>query len=162
MQVIRKGKALEDAMTQPMYVAPSMKIGKLLTILKEKKCHLAIVVDEYGGVEGIVTLEDIIEELVGEIWDEHDEIVEEIVQVSETEYMVKGNASVMKLFELLGFDEELDVVSVSGWISQELGKIPEQGDQLIYRNVQVDVTAAEERRVTDAKITVLPVEDDEE
>jgi len=63
---------------------------------------------------------------------------------------------------LLGFDEELDVVSVSGWISQELGKIPEQGDQLIYRNVQVDVTAAEERRVTDAKITVLPVEDDEE
>jgi len=162
MQVIRKGKTLEEAMTQPMYVAPSMKIGKLMTILKEKKCHLAIVVDEYGGVEGIVTLEDIIEELVGEIWDEHDEIVEEIVQVSETEYTVKGNASVMKLFELLGFDEELDVVSVSGWISQELGKIPEQGDQLIYRNVQVDVTAAEERRVTDVKITVLPGEEEEE
>lgn len=162
MHMIRKGKPLEEVMTQPMFVAPSMKIGKLLTILKEKKCHLAIVVDEYGGVEGIVTLEDIIEELVGEIWDEHDEIVEEIVQVSETEYTVKGNASVTKLFELLGFDEELDVVSVSGWISQELGKIPEQGDQLIYRNVQVDVIHAEERRVSDAKITVLPKEDDEE
>jgi len=158
MQMMMKGAGLKDTVTTPVFVAPSMKIGKLMGILKEKKCHLAIVVDEYGGVEGIVTLEDIIEELVGEIWDEHDEIVEEIVQRSETEYEVKGNASVMKLFELLGFDEELDVVSVSGWISQELGKIPEKGDRLVYRNVQVDVTGAEERRVTDARVTVLPEE----
>ena len=162
MQMMMKGAKLADTVTTPMFVAPSMKIGKLMRILQEKKCHLAMVVDEYGGVEGIVTLEDIIEELVGEIWDEHDEVVEEIVQLSDTEYVVKGNASVTKLFEMLGFDEELDVVSVSGWISQELGKIPQTGDQLIYRNVKVEVTGAEERRVSEARITVLPQEEEGE
>ena len=161
MQMMMKGAKLEDTVTVPVFVAPSVKIGKLMSILKEKKCHLAIVVDEYGGVEGIVTLEDIIEELVGEIWDEYDEIVEEIVQTAPDAYQVKGNASVTKLFELLGFDEELDVVSVSGWISQELGKIPQQGDRLDYRNVQVEVTGAEDRRVTEARITVLPKEEEE-
>ena len=161
MQMMMKGAKLEDTVTVPVFVAPSVKIGKLMGILKEKKCHLAIVVDEYGGVEGIVTLEDIIEELVGEIWDEYDEIVEEIVQTAPDVYQVKGNASVTKLFELLGFDEELDVVSVSGWISQELGKIPEKGDRLDYRNVQVEVTGAEDRRVTEARITVLPQEEEE-
>ena len=158
MKMMAKGASLSDTITLPMFVSPTMKIGRLMRMLQEKKCHLAVAVDEYGGVEGIVTLEDIIEELVGEIWDEHDEIVEEIVQVSENEYQVRGNASVTKLFELLGFDQELDVVSVSGWISQELGKIPEQGDQLTFRGVQVDVIAAEDRRVSEARITVLPQE----
>lgn len=162
MQMMMKGAKLKETVTTPVFVAPSMKIGKLMRILKEKKYHLAIVVDEYGGVEGIVTLEDIIEELVGEIWDEHDEIVEEIIRRSETEYEVRGNASVMKLFELLGFDEELDVVSVSGWLAQELGKIPKQGDRLVYRNVQVEVTGAQERRVTDALVTIFPEKEGEE
>lgn len=162
MQMMMKGATLADTVTPPMFVSPTMKIGKLMRLLQEKKCHLAVAVDEYGGVEGIVTLEDIIEELVGEIWDEHDEIVEEIVQVSDDEYHVRGNASLSKLFELLGFDEELDVVSVSGWVSQELGKIPEKGDQLKYRNVQVDVIEAEDRRVSEAIIKVFPEEDEDQ
>jgi CBS domain containing-hemolysin-like protein len=114
------------------------------------------VVDEYGGTAGIVTLEDIIEELVGEIWDEHDEVTQDIVQNSESEYLILGSANIEEVLDMLDIDmdEELDVLTVSGWVMDQLQKIPEEGDSFTYENLTVKVLKMDERRVDEVLITV--------
>ena len=108
------------------YVTKTMKIKELLKELQEKQLHLAVVTDEYGSTAGIVTLEDILEEIVGEIWDEHDEKVEEFKEISEDEYIVSGMANLEKLFDMLDISEEPDVLTVNGWAMKELGRIPQE------------------------------------
>ena len=90
--------------------------------------HIAVIVDEFGCTVGILTLEDILEELVGEIWDEHDEVVREVEPLSENVYRVSGKTNVERLFESLGYEQEFDVQTVSGWIMELLERIPEAGD----------------------------------
>ena len=114
--------------------------------------HIAVVIDEFGGTVGIVTLEDILEELVGEIWDEHDEIIRSVEKLSDDEFLVLGNANVDKLLELLGYDEETEAVTVNGWIMNELQKLPEKGDSFRFHEWQITVMEMEERRVKSARI----------
>ena len=138
------------------YITKNKNIDELLKELQKEKSHFAVVVDEYGGTAGIVTLEDIIEELVGEIWDEHDEVTQDIVQNSESEYLILGSANIEEVLDMLDIDmdEELDVLTVSGWVMDQLQKIPEEGDSFTYENLTVKVLKMDERRVDEVLITV--------
>jgi CBS domain containing-hemolysin-like protein len=137
-----------------MYVTKTQKINDVLKDLQEKQMHMAIVTDEYGSTAGIVTLEDILEEIVGEIWDEHDEIVEEIKKVGEFEYIVSGMANLEKLFEELDIelDEEMDAITVNGWAMSILDRIPEEGDSFEELGLTVRVLKMDGRRIEDLHI----------
>lgn len=120
---------------------------------------MAVITDEYGGTVGIVTLEDILEELVGEIWDEHDEIVEEFIKIKENEYKISCSANIDKMFELFHIHREYNSNTVSGFVIEELGKIPNEGDQFIYENLKITVTKIDFRRVLEINVQVLPEEE---
>lgn len=161
--VYHTDKDISTIIRPAIYVTENKLIGELLQDLQKNKSHLAVVMDEFGGTVGIVTMEDILEELVGEIWDEHDEVVEEIRRTGENEYEVLGHTNAEKLFELLDIDKELDVVTVSGWVMDELARIPEVGDAFHYENVDVTVLAMDGKRVEKIKVVVTPdSEEDEE
>ena len=144
-----------------IYVAKTQKVNDLMKELQNKQLHLAVVMDEYGSTAGIVTLEDILEEIVGEIWDEHDEIVEEIKQVGEREYIVSGMASISKLFDELDIDEEVDSQTVNGWAMAELGKLPDVGDTFTALGLDVEILNMDGKRVENLRVTVREAEDEE-
>ncbi|MBQ7160325.1 MAG: HlyC/CorC family transporter [Clostridia bacterium] len=155
------------SITSPIdFVVPTMKISELLIKLQKSKSHMAAVVDEYGGIAGIVTMEDVIEELVGEIWDEHDEVVEEFEKLDDGGYRVKCSAALDDLFELLEIDEELDIPTVSGWVIEELKHIPEVGDTFDYKNLHVTVTECDDRHALEIVVNVVDpdgyLDDDED
>ncbi|MDR0767466.1 MAG: hemolysin family protein [Methanosarcinales archaeon] len=130
-------------------------ISPLLTEMRQTKSQMAIVVDEYGSTKGIVTLEDILEELVGEIWDEHDEIVSEITEVKKDVFEVSGNMNVEDLFEYLEADDntfECDYNTAGGWALDVFKRIPKAGDAFSYKNLKVTVLDADEQRVTKLKV----------
>ena len=160
--VYHTDKDISTIIRPAIYVTENKLIGELLQDLQKNKSHLAVVMDEFGGTVGIVTMEDILEELVGEIWDEHDEVVEEIRQTGENEYEVLGHTNAEKLFELLDIDKELDVVTVSGWVMDELARIPEVGDSFHYENVDVTVLAMDGKRVEKIKVVVIPDSEEDE
>ncbi len=160
--VYDKGGKIENIIRPALYITESKKIGELLQELQHKKSHIAIVLDEYGGTTGIVTLEDILEELVGEIWDEHDEVINEIEKISDTEYIVHGSANLEDLFEALDMGreideevEEMEVVTVSGWVMEEvLERIPSKGDVGTWQNLEVTVLEMDENRVEKIKLVI--------
>jgi CBS domain containing-hemolysin-like protein len=125
-----------------------VKIAALLKKMQKAKTHIAVIVDEYGGTEGIVTMEDIIEELVGEIYDEYDEAaIPEILPQQGGGYRILCSANVEKVFDYFNIEQELnDVNTVNGWVVIELGKIPEAGDKFIYEGLSVTVTKADARK----------------
>ena len=155
--------SFEHIIRPAMFITESKKIGELLQELQQKKSHIAIVLDEYGGTTGIVTLEDILEELVGEIWDEHDEVINEIEKISDTEYIVHGSTNLEDLFEILDMGmkineevEEMEVVTVSGWVMEEvLERIPSKGDVGTWQNLKVTVLEMDENRVEKIKLVIL-------
>ena len=149
-------RSVESIIRPVHFITKNKNIDELLKELQKEKSHFAVVVDEYGGTAGIVTLEDIIEELVGEIWDEHDEVTQDIVQNSESEYLILGSANIEEVLDMLDvdMDEELDVLTVSGWVMDQLQKIPEEGDSFTYENLTVKVLKMDERRVDEVLITV--------
>lgn len=146
------GKGIKDVIRPALFITRHKKISQLLQELQASNHHIAVVIDEFGGTVGIVTLEDILEELVGEIWDEHDEIIRSVEKLSDDEFLVLGNANVDKLLELLGYDEETEAVTVNGWIMNELQKLPEKGDSFCFHEWQVTVMEMEERRVKSARL----------
>ncbi len=153
-QVYRGVCSIEAIVRPALYVAKSKKINVLLKELQKNKMHIAVVIDEFGGTMGIVTLEDILEELVGEIWDEHDVVVQEIEKISDQEYLVLGNTSVEKLFEELGGEEEFESFTVSGWVMELAERIPEEGDVLYYENMTITVMKMKDRRVEQVRIVL--------
>ncbi len=151
----RNLKSLRTILKPVPAVSPDTKISKLLRILQKNKTHLAVVIDEFGGTEGIVTLEDILEELVGEIWDEHDEIQNDIEKLSDNEYLVQGSMSVDDFFEYFGvYQEKTEISTVNGWIMQNLDKIPEIDDTFTNGKLTAVVLSVDGRRAEDIKITV--------
>lgn len=135
-------------------IQPHMKLSQLLKVLQNNKSHMALIADEYGGTMGIITLEDILEELVGEIWDEHDKVVNDIEKIAEDEYIVRGNANIEKVLEEFDLEEEFEVNSVNGWVMQQFGKIPKVGESFEYKNLKIVVQKATKRCVLEIRITV--------
>ncbi|WP_453990667.1 hemolysin family protein [Bacillus nitroreducens] len=138
---------------KPFFVVESMKISTLLPELQKTKTHMAIVVDEFGGTSGLVTLEDIIEEIVGEIWDEHDEKIKYITQIDDNTYEVNADMALDDFAEIIGVKEpESSHYSVGGWIFESFEKIPASGDTFDYQHITLTVTEVENRRIR--KVTV--------
>jgi putative hemolysin len=158
-KVLLDRQPLENIIKKPVFVTEYMKISHLLELLKVNKSHMAIVKDEYGGTLGIVTMEDILEEIVGDIFDEHDEIIEQIKKIDETHYLVKGDTDLDDLFEVLEMeeDEDADYATVNGWVQDQLGRIPSPGDVFRFRYLKVTVTEADHKRVLEVNVEVLAV-----
>ncbi len=149
-------KGIEGILKDTFFTTEYAKISDLLRQLQKKKKHLAIVLDEYGGTLGLVTMEDIIEELVGEIYDEHDEEVNLFRKVDENIFVVDGNANVHDAFEFFNLveDEEIESSTVSGWIIEMAGEIPTAGKQLEYKHLDIEVTKSTVRKVLQVRVTV--------
>lgn len=152
--VFTKNKTVESIVRPAIFTTKNTKIDVLLKELQQKKSHIAVILDEYGGTVGIVTLEDILEQLVGDIWDEHDEVTREIEKISDTEYIVAGSADVEELFEMLNVNKELEVLTVSGWVMEVLSKVPEKGDHFEYEFLTVTVLEMDEKRVDKIRIVI--------
>lgn len=158
-----KGFKLEKVAKPAIFVVSTTKISAVLQQLQKSKSHMAVVSGEFGDTVGIITMEDILEELVGEIWDEHDEVLSDITKVTENEYKVLGSTTVNDLcdyFELGAV--ESDSATVGGWVIDMLGKVPAVGDELTYQNLQITVSKAEFRRITELKIVILSEEEEKE
>ena len=162
--VVANGESVESIIKDTVFVARQMPISELLKLMQSKKTHMAVVSDEYGGTIGIATMEDILEELVGEIWDEYDEVVEEFKENEDGTVTVLCATQLDKMFEFfeLQADEESESVSVGGWVLEQLGKIAEEGDEFDYENLHVRVTKVQERRVLEINVTVLKSDEDED
>ena len=147
-----------------IYVTTTSPVADLLYEMQRKKMHMSVVVDEYGGTEGLVTLEDILEELVGEIWDEHDEVVERIQKQEDGSYLISCSASIDDVFQLFDLRMDDDMTTLSAWVIDSLGHIPKIGDQFTYENLQVTVTKLQRMRVLEIRVDVLPeaAEDEEQ
>ena len=139
-----------------LYTTGNTKISELLRILQKNKAHMAIVVDEYGGTEGIATLEDIVEELVGEIWDEHDEVIELIHKQEDDSYLISCSAALDDLYDLFSIKGECDAATISGWVLEQVGRVPEVGDHFEAEGLDVTVTQVEHRRVLEIRVMKLP------
>lgn len=154
-EVWREKKPVSSVVKPVVFVSPSMKISRLLRHLQQKKTHIAVVVDEYGGVVGIATMEDVVEELVGEIWDEQDEVFHEFQKLSDSEYRIAGVASLTKMFRLFRIGtEETGISTVSGWVIQTLGKIPIQGEEFTFENLTITITKTDGRRVLEIDVKI--------
>lgn len=145
-------KKVKDIMATPVFVQEYEKINDLLKRLQKNKTHMAVVIDEYGGTLGIVTMEDILEELVGEIWDEYDVVEEDFVEVSENVFDVDGSASFDDFCDFFEIEEETDNVSVGGWVTELLGKLPEVGDEVTFENLKLLVTKVDSHRAENIKV----------
>ncbi len=157
--VLNDAKALSHLLTDCVYVHKTMRISALLTELKAKKLHLAVVTDDYGGTMGIVTMEDVLEQLVGDIWDESDEVVDELVEAGENVWRVSGDMNVFELLEALEIDDrtfDSDYNTVGGWALEMLGHIPEAGEQYVYGPLTVTVQLVEEQRVLSLLVEKQP------
>jgi len=152
-------KSLTELMTSPIFVLKSEKLNELLRLLQENKSHVAVVLDEYGGTLGIVTLEDILEELVGEIWDEPDEVTEEYRQIGENKWLVDGSVTLDDFGSRFEIEPESESVSLGGWVMECFGRVPEEGETYSYRNLIVKVTALDGQRITEIEVELLPKEE---
>lgn len=151
---LKKATKIDDLVAPTLYTTGSTQISQLLRTLREQHHHMAVVVDEYGGTEGIITLEDILEELVGEIWDEHDEVTEDFRKQSDGSWLVSGSASVDDLFETLDLpeDEDIDSNTVNGLVQEKTCHLPKVGDHFSLGEYDGVVTRTARRRVTEVRL----------
>lgn len=157
-------KSLRDIMRTPMYVPESKICGDLFKEMTEKRTQMAVVVDEYGGTAGIVTLEDIVEAIVGNIQDEYDDEDEEISKINETTFTIDGMTNLEEVAELTGTElPEGSYDTVAGFIIKELGLLPEEGKtyEVNYKNLKLTVLSVDERRIDKVRVEILPSTEDE-
>jgi len=165
--IVGTEKTLSDFVKPVVFVGETMKISALLKKLQLVKTHIAIIVDEYGGTEGLVTMEDIIEELVGEIYDEHDAIMSlEVTELQNGSYRVMCSASLSKVFDFFGIYDELDVNTVNGWAVLCLDKLPERGDRFEYKSgnkiLKARVTKANGKKALELNVIAEELMQEEE
>lgn len=151
---------LEHLITEVEYTTGHTKISELLHQLQKNQNHMAIVIDEFGGTQGLVTLEDILEELVGEIWDEHDEAVEEFRPQSNGSWLISGSANMNDLYEKLSLPEdgEIDSITVSGMVQERICRLPKVGDHFTLGRYEGVVTKTAHRRVLEVSMREAPAE----
>lgn len=142
----RSGFKLEDVMFAPTFVPTTAHLDVLFKEMQKEHNHIVVVVNEYGETAGIVTMEDILEEIVGEIWDERDEAVEDIVQLDESTYRVLCSTNIEDFFEFFDLEpaEEVEATTVNGWMTELIGSIPAQGYAFDYENISITVTNADD------------------
>lgn len=157
-------KAIDTILQHPVFLPLTTRISDALKEMQKNKVHLAIVVDEFGGTAGIITLEDIIEELVGEIWDEHDEVVEEILALDENAYKIDGGVNIDEVFELFEMYEEdiYDANTIGGWITEINEEIPDVGDKITFKDLEIEILVADDRKIDWVKVTKIEHVDEEE
>lgn len=163
---VKSQKDLEAIIKPVAYVAETLKAAVLLKKMQQKKTHIAIVVDEYGGTTGLVTLEDIIEEIVGDIYDEHDAAEsKDVIATGRGFYNVAGSANLEDFFEIFNEEIEADATTVNGWVMIELDKLPKEGDKFDYESkhklFHVKVTKADGKRAIMTRIKVENKPDEE-
>ena len=156
------GTEIPEIMKEPVFAPASLAISNLLKLFRTSKTHLVILLDEFGGTDGIVTMEDVLEELVGEIYDEHDEISEEVVEQEDGSLIVDGSMQLEELMEKFGLENTYDADTVGGWAGEMLEKVPEVGDSFTLRGYQFTVMEMDGFRVTRMQVAKLPPEEPEE
>ena len=162
----REGFDMEDAIMAPVFVPETMHLDVLFKEMQKNRTHIVIVVNEYGFTSGIVTMEDILEELVGEIWDEQDEETESITEIAENTYTVRSSTSIDEFFSFfeLAPNDEIESTTVNGWLTEHFENIPRLGDSFTYENLIVTVLSADETMTHEIKVEVTPpaTEEDEQ
>ena len=153
-------KPLEELITPPLFIHKGERIDDLLRELQTNKSHLAVVLDEYGGTLGIVTMEDILEELVGDIWDEHDEVVEDYKEIAENTFRIDCGGSLEDFCEFFDLDIESDNITINGWIMEAMDKIPACGDRFSFENLDITVTETDYHRVSTIQVVRHEIEED--
>lgn len=154
--ILKKEIKLADMLTQPYYIHKTKKLSTLMAEFQRMRVHIAVVTDDYGGTVGIVTLEDLLEELVGEIYDEDDEVIEDFVEISPGIYQASGEMDVEDMFEKLEFvnrNFETGYYSLSGWVMSLFEHMPEVGETLNYKGIEITVAELDDRRITKLLIT---------
>ena len=157
-----KTNGIESIMKPVMFVTKNKNVNDLMKELQAEKLHLAVVTDEYGSCAGIVTLEDILEEIVGDIWDEHDDVVVDVREIGENEYIVNGKANTSKVFDELEVDAEPESLTINGWAMDVLGRIPVLGDVFEADGLSAKVLKMNGRRIENLKLVKLPKEESDE
>ncbi len=157
-------QSVSEIMSAPVFVQQSDKINDILKTLQKEKSHVAVVLDEYCGTLGIVTMEDILEELVGEIWDEHDEVVESFIKTGENTYTVECSITTEEFFEFFELKPDEESVSLSGWIMEKLGDVPNANDSFSYEHLDITVLEVDIHRTEKISVRVneKPQPEDEE
>lgn len=160
-EVYFEDKDIDSVLKPVLFVITTKTIDELLKEFREQKLHMAVVIDEFGGMLGIVTLEDILEVLVGEIWDEHEEAIEDIVENSDGTYEILGNTRINKLEDKFEKELETDATTVSGWAMSHLEGIPKEDDEFSSDGFIVKILEVQDRRICKLKLTVEEIEDNE-
>lgn len=152
----KPGFKINNAMIEPYFAPETMKLDLLFKNMQKSHTHMSIIVNEYGTFSGIVTMEDILEELVGEIWDESDEAIEEIKKLTDDTYSVMCSISTEDFFEFFNItpDEESEATTVNGWITEKCGDIPQKGYTFDYENISIIVTKANNVMTTEINVKV--------
>ncbi len=147
---------IRSLLVQPLFVPHGKTISSILQVFKETHQHIAVVIDEYGGTEGIVTMEDIVEEIVGEIWDENDEPAEPITKIGSDQYLVDGSLHIEDFFAEFGgeADEESDYATVGGWCQERLGRFGLIGDEFDYGRLHITVVAADDFTIEKIRVDI--------
>ncbi len=154
-------KEVKDIISPAIFVLESEPIRMILKKQQKAKTHVAVVVDEYGGTCGIVTMEDILEELVGEIWDEHEEAEVLLRRIGPDIYLIDASMDFEEFAEYFKLDDESEMVSVSGWVMEQFGRVPEQGDRFEYKGLEIEVTQVGNHHVDEIRVKQTATEDEE-
>jgi CBS domain containing-hemolysin-like protein len=152
-EALIKKQPVSEIVKPVVFITESIKIAKLLRILQEKKSHLAVLVDEFGGTRGIITIEDIVEELVGEIWDEHDDVVENIVKIDEKTWKIIGNTSIEDVRDIFPLETLPRHTTVANWIVETIGGVPKERDAFTTGSLRVTVSKVKRHRVMEAIVS---------
>ena len=156
---------IRSLLMEPCFIHKTMKLPAALALMRRKKTHIAIVIDEYGGTHGIVTMEDILEELVGDIWDESDEIVTEITQIGKRKYRVSGDMNIDDFFSEIDYrprNFECEYTTVGGWAVEKLDADPHVGETFSEGRIHAKVTEMDDLRVAALTVYVEPEPENQE
>jgi len=162
-EVMKGHKTPVEIIKPVVFIAKTIKLGKLLKTMQKKQAHMAVIIDEHGGTLGVVTIEDIVEEIVGEIWDEHEEVVEPVKKESDGSFTVLGGVSFEDMLEAIAVDvedeEEIPDTTIANWIMEKLGRLPQINEILTWRYLTITVLKVIKQRVMEVKVTIAPCEE---